>query len=227
MHPRSLRCFSLADRKSTRRSSRLAIRAPRLSPRFVIVLALAVGACGGRWTPPDPTTAAQAAATRTYSARLRIAFAGPTMRARTPVLLAFRRPDALRIEVPGPAGPRLVAVASADHLWAVFPSERAFFAGQATEADFEALLGIALTPAEVIDLLVGLPPARLRTYEARWRGALPERIRATLPDGGRLNVIVEDAERDAVVAYQAFDEPPHAGYRTIAAPEARRLWSGR
>ena len=190
-------------------------------------LAIAENACGGRWTVPDPTIAAEAAATKTYSARLRIALDGPTLRARTPVLIAFRRPDALRIEVPGPAGPRLVAVAAAGNLWAVFPSERAFFAGQATEADFEALLGIALTPGEVIDLLMGLPPARLRTYEARWQGPLPARIRATLPDGGRLTVSVEDPERGAVLPDQAFDEPPHAGYRTIAAAEARRFWGGR
>jgi len=97
----------------------------------VVVLALGVAGCAGRWTVPDPTVVASAAATSSYSARLRISLDGPTLRARTPVLLAFRRPDALRIEVPGPAGPRLVAVASGDRLWAVFPAERAFFSGAA------------------------------------------------------------------------------------------------
>lgn len=191
------------------------------------VIALAAGACGKRWTVPDPATAAAAAATRTYSGRLHIALSGPALRARTQVLLAFERPDLLRIEVPGPTGPRLVAVARGGSLWAVFPSDRAFFSGQATEADFEALLGVALTPGEVIDLLVGLPPARLRTYEAHWRGGLPARIRATLPDGGRLTVTVDEAERGAVLPGPAFDEPPHDGYRTIAAAEARGLWRGR
>jgi hypothetical protein len=170
---------------------------------------------------------ASAAATKSYSARLRISLDGPTLRARTPLLLAFRRPDGLRIEVPGPAGPRLVAVASGDRLWAVFPSERAFFSGRATEADFEALLGVALTPGEVMDLLLGLPPPRLRTYQARWRGTLPARIKATLPDGGRLTVTVDEAEPGAALPDPAFAEPPHAAYRTIGAEEARRLWSGR
>jgi len=170
---------------------------------------------------------AAAAATASYSSRLRIALDGPTLRARTPVLLAFRRPDALRIEVPGPVGPRLVAVASDGRLWAVFPADRAFFSGRATEADFEALLGVALTPSEVMDLLVGLPAPRLRAYEARWRGSLPARITATLPDGGRLDVTVDEADPGAAVPEQAFAEPPHAGYRTIAAEEARRLWGGR
>ena len=183
--------------------------------------------CAGRWTVPDPTIVAAAAGTTAYSARLRIFLDGPTLRARTPVLLAFRRPDALRIEVPGPAGPRVVAVASEENLWAVFPSERAFFSGRATAVDFEALLGVALTPGEVMDLLLGLPPPRLRTYQARWRGTLPAWIKATLPDGGKLTVTVDDAEPGAVLPDAAFAEPPHAAYRTIGAAEARRLWGGR
>ena len=170
---------------------------------------------------------AAAAAAATYDGRVRIALRGPELRARTPVLIAFRRPDALRIEVPGPTGPRLVAVASGDRLWAAFPGERAFFAGRATEADFEALLGVALAPREVMDLLVGVPPARLRAYSARWRGNAPARIDATLPDGGVLRVTVEDADLGAAVPDLAFAEPPHDGYRAVTAEEARGLWGGR
>lgn len=202
-------------------------RSARLSRISAAALAVGMAGCAGRWTVPDPAVVSAAAATATYSSRLRIALDSPTLRARTPVLLAFRRPDALRIEVPGPAGPRLVAVAADDNLWAVFPSDRAFFSGRATEADFEALLGVALTPGEVIDLLVGRPAPRLRAYEARWRGGLPARITATLPDGGRLTVTVDEAEAGAAVPAAAFAEPPHAGYRTIEAAEARRLWGGR
>ena len=201
--------------------------ARRRAVLLVTFVGLLAGGCGARFTVPDPATVAAAAATRTYSAELRIALDGPTLRARTPVLIAFRRPDALRIEVPGPAGPRLVAVAADGRLWAAFPGDRAFFSGRATESDFEALLGVALTPEEVIDLLVGRPPARVRAYEARWRGALPARIQSTLPDGGRLTVTVDEAEAGAALPDQAFAEPPHDGYRTIAAGEARRLWGGR
>lgn len=193
----------------------------------VLATALATGACASRFTVPDPAVIAAAAATSSYSAELRIALDGPTLRARTPVLLAFRRPDALRIEVPGPTGPRLVAVASGDRLWAVFPGERAFFSGRPTEQDFEALLGVALTPREVMDLLVGVPAPRLRTYDARWRGGLPARIAAMLPDGGRLTVDVEEADGAAALAAQAFGEPPHAGYRAIGPEEARRIWDRR
>ena len=201
--------------------------ARRRAALLVTLAALLGGGCGARFTVPDPATVAAAAATQTYSAELRIALDGPTLRARTPVLIAFRRPDALRIEVPGPAGPRLVAVADGGRLWAAFPGDRAFFSGRATEADFEALLGVALTPEEVIDLLVGRPPARVRAYEARWRGTLPARIKSTLPDGRRLTVTVDEAEAGAALPDQAFAEPPHEGYRTITAGEARRLWGGR
>ena len=199
----------------------------RSGPRAVLLLALAAAGCAGGFTVPDPATAAAAAATATYDARLRIALRGPELRARTPVLLAFRRPDGLRIEIPGPTGPRLVAVASGGRLWAVFPSQRAVFFGRATEADFEALLGVALTAPEVMDLLVGVPSPRLRAYEVLWRGPLPARIAATLPDGGRLTVNVDEADRDAALPEAAFAPPPHEGFRPVTAEEARGLWGGR
>jgi hypothetical protein len=54
-----------------------------------------------------------------------VSVSGPEVRGRSRVLLAFRRPDALRIEIPGPAGARLVAVVRAGRLTAVLPAERA------------------------------------------------------------------------------------------------------
>jgi hypothetical protein len=144
------------------------------------------------------------------------------------VLLAFRRPDALRIEIPGPTGARLIAVARGEQLWAVFPAERAVYAGAARAEDLESLLGVALAPAEVMDLLTGVPSARLHSYRARWGAALPRQIDATLPDGAHLKATVEDAEAPAAtLGESAFTEPPHVGYRTIDADQARSLWSGR
>jgi hypothetical protein len=179
---------------------------------------VAAGRCASAGLPPPADAAARATATSTYSGRLRVSLRGPSFRARSPVLVAFARPDALRIEVPGPGGARLVAVTRDGRLAAVFPGERAFFQGEATPAQLEALLGVALSPPEVIDLLLGVPSPRLRRYEARWGEDLPRRIDATLPDGGRLRLTVEDAERA---------EPPHDGYRQVDAEEARTLWAGR
>ena len=145
------------------------------------------------------------------------------------MLLAFRRPDALRIEIPGPTGARVVAVAQGDRLWAVFPSERAVYSGAAAAEDMESLLGVALAPRRGHGPADGRGLARgCATYRARWGAALPRQIEATLPDGARLKATVEDAEAPATPsARPAFTEPPHAGYRTVDADEARSLWSGR
>jgi hypothetical protein len=143
------------------------------------------------------------------------------------VLLGFRRPDALRLELPGPLGPRLVVVASAGALTAVFPRERAVFRGGTAASDLEALLGVALEPAELMDLLVGVPSPRLRGYTVGWGRSVPSRIEAVLPDGAGLSVRVEDAALHAALAEAAFEPPPHAGYRLVDAEVARRLWSAR
>jgi hypothetical protein len=143
------------------------------------------------------------------------------------VLLGFRRPDAVRIEVPGPTGPRLVAVIREGSLLAVFPGDRAFFRGRATPEDLAALLGVALAPDELIDLLVGVRSPRLRAYEVRWGAALPRAIDAILPDGSRLEARVDDAEVGMALPAAAFEAPAHEGYRQIDADEARRLWGAR
>jgi hypothetical protein len=109
----------------------------------------------------------------------------------------------------------------------VFPGERAVFQGAATPSELEALLGVPLSPPEVIDLLLGVPSPRLRRYDARWGEDLPRRIDAVLPDGGRLRVSVEEAERGVELSPAAFADPPHEGYRAVPVEEARSLWSGR
>lgn len=188
---------------------------------------LALAGCATAGLPPPAAVTQRAAAARSYSARLRVSLRGPELRGRTAVLLGFRRPRALRIEIPGPAGARLLAVARDDDLVAVFPGERAVFRGQATAAGLEDLLGIALSPAEVMDLLLGIASPRVREYRARWGAELPRELQATLPDGGRLKATVESATLDAELPEAAFAEPPSEGYRAIDAAEARRLWGAR
>ena len=198
-------------------------------PSLVLLAAtLGAGGCAAPLAIPPVAVTSQARIVPSYSARLEVTLRGKGLRARTPVLLAFRRPDALRIEIPGPAGARVIAVAQGDRLWAVFPSERALYSGAAKPADMESLLGVALAPPEIMDLLTGVPNPRLRSYRARWGAAFPRQIEATLPDGARLEATVEDVEAPATaLGPTAFTEPPHPGYRTIGADEARSLWSGR
>lgn len=187
--------------------------------------ALLITACASVPRVPSPEVRARAAAASVYSGTLRVDLRSPEFRGRARVFLAFRRPDALRVELPGPTGPRLVAVAKDGGLSAVFPAERAVFRAGATPEDMEALFGVALSPAEIADLLVGVRPTRLTGYEVRWGPAMPREVRAVLPDGGRLAAKVEEAEIDAEVPPAAFAEPPHEGFRVVDAAEARRLWS--
>jgi hypothetical protein len=201
-------------------------RTRRLAAAALIVSAVST-ACATSFPAPPQAIRQGALATASYSGSVRVSLSGPGLRARARALVAFQRPDRLRIEVPGPGGLRLVAVSRNGNLTAAFPGERAVFSAAASADSLESLLGVRLTPAEVMDLLVGVAPARARSYQARWGAALPQAVVAILEDGTRLGVDVLEAEGGAAVPAAAFDEPPHDGYRAIEADEARRLWSGK
>jgi hypothetical protein len=190
--------------------------------RAALAAAALAAACASH-RPPPASVVAEARASPAYSATLRVSLRGPDLRGRTRALLAFRRPDALRIEIPGPTGARMIAVAHGPRLVAVFPAERAVWRGHASEAEMDALFGIALAPAELMDLLVGAGSPRLRAYEVRWGAALPRRIDATLPDGARLRAEVDSAETRTDLAPAAFEEPNSSGFREVGTQEARRL----
>jgi hypothetical protein len=152
---------------------------------------------------------------------------GKDLRGRSRALVAFRRPDAMRLEIPGPAGARLVAVARANRLTAVLPAEQARLESAASAADLEALVGVPLAPAELMDVLLGTAPPGARRYEADWGGALPRRVRAELEDGTRLDARVDEAEAGLELPPAAFDPPSCRGCRAIDADEARRLLTAR
>jgi hypothetical protein len=201
-------------------------RRRRLPEAAAAGLLLLAAACA-KAVPPSPAVAAEAAASLSYSASLRVSVEGRELRGRSRALVAFRRPDALRIEIPGPSGARLVAVVREGELTAVLPAERAVLRREATAAALEALLGVALAPAELMDVLVGVAPARSRSYAARWGARLPRRVAAVLEDGTRLEAAIEEADGGENVRPEAFDPPAHPGYRPIDAEEARRLLGGR
>jgi hypothetical protein len=199
-------------------------------PRWALAASaavLAAGACAGSFRPAAPGVAERAAASRSYSGSLRVSVSGPDLRGRSRALVAFRRPDALRIEIPGPSGARLVAVARAGRLTAVLPAERAFLERDASPSGLEALIGIALAPPELMDVLVGEAPPGVRDYRVDWGESFPRRIDARLADGTRLRATVDEADAGAAVSPAAFDPPAHDGYRSIDAEEARRLLGGR
>jgi len=192
-----------------------------------LVVSLLASAGCATWNPPPPQAAERAATADVYSASLRVSVKGEGVRGRTPILVAFRRPTSVRLEIPGSAGARLVAVVRGERLTATFPAHRAVFEGAATAADFDALLGVALAPDELMDILVGVAPPRLRSYRAGWGERLPERIEAVLPDGTRLKATIDEAELGTPLPEAAFEFPPHRGYRSVDAAEARRLLGAR
>jgi hypothetical protein len=195
--------------------------------QLAVALALLSGGCASAWLPAPAAVAERARATPAFSARLRVSLKGPELRARTQALIAFQRPDALRIEVPGPRGLRLVAVTRDGRLVAVFPGERAYYSGLAEPKELVALLGLELAPEELMDLLVGVGSPRLHRYRVRWGPAYPREVDAELPDGARLKVKVNDPEARNDLPTAAFEPPPHSGYRKVSAREARGLWGGR
>ena len=193
---------------------------------LLIGLTIASAGCA-TWTPPPPRAAAAAAAADIYSGSLRVSVKGAGVRGRSPILVAFRRPGSVRLEIPGSAGARLIAVVRNDRMRAVFPSHRAVLEGTATAADFDALLGVALEPEELMDILVGVGPPRLKSFRVGWGESLPERIEAELPDGTKLKVSVDEGEIGLSLPSAAFDFPPARGYRSVDAGEARQLLRGR
>ena len=205
------------------RPSSSASRRPR--PELALVALVAAACATAR--PPAPGVAEKARTASSWSGSLRVSVRGQDLRGRSHALVAFRRPDAMRIEIPGPSGARLVAVARADRLTAVLPAERARLESAAGAEDLEALLGVALSPAELMDLLLGVAPAAARRYQADWGETLPRRVRAELQDGTRLDARVDEAEADVALPAAAFDPPPCNACRAIDANEARRLLGGR
>jgi len=193
--------------------------------KVAVLTALVTAACASLPARPAPGVAEAALEARSYSAELGVRLRGRDWRGRGRVLVACARPDALRIEVPGPAGARLVAVTRAGRLTAVFPPERAFYEGQARADELRDLLGLALEPAEVMDLLLGRGSPRLARYQVGWGLTAPARVEATLPDGAQLELRVREPELGVELPEQAFAPPAHAGYRALGRDEARQMWS--
>lgn len=195
------------------------------APRYALLAVVAWHGCASLPRTAPPAVVARARAAQSYSAALQVRLRGPELRARTRALIAFERPAKLRLEIPGPAGARFIALAREGALEAVFPAQRAVFRSGTSAAEMERLLGVALEPAEMMDVLVGSRPDGVRSLEVRWGPRLPERLDATLADGSRLSLRVLDAQADLVLPARAFVPLDSDGYRTVDVAEARRLWS--
>jgi hypothetical protein len=69
-----------------------------------LALALLASGCAGSFHPPSPGAAAALQAAPTYSAAVRVSVGGAILRGHAGAIVAWRRPDALRVEIAGPGG---------------------------------------------------------------------------------------------------------------------------
>jgi hypothetical protein len=180
--------------------------------------------CAGRSAAPSPDVADAARVLTSYSANLAVKMGGRKHAPRSTVMVGFRRPDRLRIEMPGPGGARLILVARNDVVTAVFPKSRAVFEGKADRQVLGDITGVALAPTDVMDFLVGVQPPSVTEYSASWGPVLPKQVKGKLEDGTHLDVKVNEPSPGATLAERAFEPPPHERYRRIDAAEARELW---
>jgi hypothetical protein len=183
--------------------------------------------CATTRVPPPAELVLKVQSTITYTAELRVSLRGKDIRGHAPLVVGFTRPDRVRLEMPGPSGARFVMVANGKTLTAVFPGARAVFSGDSGADTLARITGVRLSAAGIMDMLVGKAPPEALNYRAEWDPSSVRRVRCSLSDGTALDVRVKGPEIGRAISEEAFLPPPHAGYRSVSAAEARDLWLSR
>ncbi len=131
--------------------------------------------------------------------------------------LLVRRPDAVRIDVLSPFGLALAVGVQGALLWAYPPREATRYEGVASAANLTRFLGAPIEVPDVVDLLLGVPPARLPVGPPALSATREGEYRLTLPlaagaqtiwfAGDTLAVRRAEETRDGAVALTvAFDD---------------------
>jgi hypothetical protein len=167
-----------------------------LRARPVVAVALLLGVAGCalvRPRPPagEPATAAalladvaaqrEARTALRARARLRTGLAGLWTRE----AILVRRPDAVRVDVLSPFGLALALGVAGRELWVWPASQGVRYDGDASPENLARFLGAPIAVSDLVDVLMGLPPARVpaappvarRTAGNEWEVVIP------LPDG--------------------------------------------
>jgi hypothetical protein len=131
--------------------------------------------------------------------------------------LLVRRPDEVRMDVLSPFGLALALGTQSQVLWAYSPSEQARYEGEASPLNLARFLGAPVSVADLVDILLGLPPARVVTGAPTLERAPDGTALVTLPfDGGSQRLSfdaatldlkgAEERRGDVVALTVAFDD---------------------
>ena len=189
-----------------------------------VVGALLVGGC--RFHPPRPLPpmtadqlldglAARRAAIGSLRARARLRAGLSGLWVREAILV--RRPDAVRIDVLSPFGLALAIGMRGQLLWAYPPARATRYEGEATPANMTRFLGAPVAGADVVDVLLGVPPERRPVAPPALSVTGEREYRLTIPlaDGTQTiwfqgdTLVVRRAEEtsgDTVALRVAFDD---------------------
>ena len=130
------------------------------------------GLFGSRLRPARPTSvdelladvAARRAAVTSLRARVRLKSGLARVWTRQAVLV--QRPAAIRVDVLSPFGLALAIGTEGHTLWAFPPQQGVRYEGPATPENLARLLGTPLDVDDLVDVLLGVPPARRQTAPA-------------------------------------------------------------
>jgi hypothetical protein len=189
-----------------------------------LVGALVLGGCARRAPRPlRPASAeqlldsveARRAAITTLRARARLRTGLSALWTREALLV--RRPDQVRIDVLSPFGLALAVGIRGGLLWAYPPSEATRYEGAATPESLARFLGAPVAVADVVDVLLGVPPARQPVAPVTLAATREGDYRLTLPLAGGTQTIwfagdtlavrrAEEARDGSVVMQVGFDD---------------------
>jgi hypothetical protein len=114
-------------------------------------------------------------------ARLKAGLAG--MWTRQAVLV--QRPGEVRMDVLSPFGLALALGTQRDVLWAYSPSEQVRYEGDASPRNLARFLGAPVSVGDLVDILMGLPPARVAAATPTLERDADQHVVVTVPfDGG-------------------------------------------
>lgn len=178
-------------------------------------------------------------------ARVRISDPGGTVSSRDAIVV--ERPDRLRVDVLSALGPAALAfTVDGGRLQVYAAGEKTLYTGAASPANLSRYAGVGLAPEQIVDLLLGTPPAAGGTDpgeavvaadpETGWTGLrqpMEGGARVVWFDwfnGARVPVAIEDRADDGTVLWRArFDGhvaaagPPLPTRITLEAPALGRV----